>query len=176
MANVLSSWYGYNIFNVANFIDYEPYPKRRKVDKLNSCLSVEPHVQYRHDYELKHKETAACRAKSHVACSSSSSSRPYSEAQQSQVGRQQKKPTVHKADPDVAGREGGEEAAQGTTTIHRLYPEILCLIFEMLDVESKGRAAQVRWGFSSEAVCSFCVCACVRQAVRVCYMCVCVCV
>ena len=34
-------------------------------------------------------------------------------------------------------------AAKSGTTVDHLYPELVCLLFAYLDVESKGRAAQV---------------------------------
>lgn len=144
MASVLSGWLvpgynGYNIhniFNVANFIEYEHHPKRRKLDKSNNYLTSEPLSA---DYEA----TATTRArKQHV------SYRPYSDLTRdlgSQANKQkQTKKIAHKADLQVTNRTHQEDVAREGTTSDVLFPEILCLIFEKLDLQSKGRVAQVR--------------------------------
>ena len=143
MASVLSGWLvpgynGYNIhniFNVANFIEYEHHPKRRKLDKSNNYLTSEPLSA---DYEA----TATTRArKQHV------SYRPYSDLTRdlgSQANKQkQTKKIAHKADLQVTNRTHQEDVAREGTTSDVLFPEILCLIFEKLDLQSKGRVAQV---------------------------------
>ena len=148
MASVLSGWYGYNIFNVANFIEYEPYPKRRKVDKSNNYRQVA--VAEPQDYELKHEKRTGKAA--HVV-----TFRPYSEVQQQH--QQQQRPTVKKRySKSEAAREKcrtrHERSPEEGTTVDNLFPEILCLIFEKLDVQSKGRAAQVTLcSFLLELVC-----------------------
>ena len=136
MASVLSGWYGYNIhniFNVANFIEYEPYPKRRKLDKSNNYRTTENHPQ---EYELVHRDSAS-RVKNHHV-----SYRPYSDLQHS-VKQKPSKKSYLKSDTQVKTRVKNEEEPQDGTTIDNIFPEILCLIFEKLDLQSKGRAAQV---------------------------------
>jgi len=125
----------HNIFNVANFIEYEHHPKRRKLDKSNNYLTSEPLSA---DYEA----TATTRArKQHV------SYRPYSDLTRdlgSQANKQkQTKKIAHKADLQVTNRTHQEDVAREGTTSDVLFPEILCLIFEKLDLQSKGRVAQV---------------------------------
>ena len=142
MASVLSGWYGYNIhniFNVANFIEYEPYPKRRKLDKSNNYLTPESLVA---PCESECRETNT-RVRSHNV-----SYRPYSDLHQHNTGVKQKsskKQLSGKSEVAVRARVQQEQVTQqpGGTTIDDLFPEILCLIFEQLDLQSKGRAAQV---------------------------------
>lgn len=146
MASVLSGWYGvpgYNIFNVANFIDYEPYPKRRKLEKSNNYRPVD-YIDQDYDYD------STLLVKGHVTF------RPYSEIQAAslaslanlQTSRHENKKRYHKAEHREKARRGvDKETRDEGTTIDNLFPEILCLIFEKLDIQSKGRAAQVccRW-------------------------------
>jgi len=140
MASVLSGWYHpYNIFNVANFIEYEPYPKRRKLDKAANYRPVEYCEQ---EYELSHRDSTQM-VKGHVTF------RPYTDIQQQmtqQTNRQTNKKRYNKADHREKARVRDREPQEGTT-IDNLFPEILCLMFEKLDIQSKGRAAQVcsRW-------------------------------
>ena len=138
MASVLSGWYGFhNIFNVANFIEYEPYPKRRKLDKSNNYLTTESLPPC----EIQESNT---RVRSH----SNVSYRPYSDLHQHSTGVKQKsskKQLSGKSDVAVRSRVQQDLATQQPegTTIDDLFPEILCLIFEQLDLQSKGRVAQV---------------------------------
>ena len=126
MASVLSGWYGYNIFNIANFIEYEPYPKRRKLDKQNAYRGVEAAG----DYELTHKDCS--RVQGPVIY------RPFA----ADSGQQKSKKEKQK--PEVVILPAEESApSDGETNINHLFPEILCLIFKQLDLQSKGRAAQV---------------------------------
>ena len=138
MASVLSGWYGYNIhhniFNVANFIEYEPYPKRRKLDKSNSYRTTEQ--AYEQEYELVHRDSASRVKKHNVAY------RPYSDLQHN-VKQKPSKKSYSKSDSQIKTRVKNEEEPQDGTTIDNIFPEILCLIFETLDLQSKGRAAQV---------------------------------
>lgn len=142
MASVLSGWYGYNIhhniFNVANFIDYEPYPKRRKLDKSNNYRTTEQ--AYEQEYELVQRDSSS-RVKNHRV-----SYRPYSDLQHT-VKQKPSKKSYSKSDSQIKTRVKNDEEPQDGTTIDNLFPEILCLIFEKLDLQSKGRAAQVccRW-------------------------------
>lgn len=46
-------------------------------------------------------------------------------------------------DPEYGLEDDQALEGQKTTTIHNLLPEILTMIFEKLDVQSRGRAAQV---------------------------------
>ena len=137
MASVLSNWYGYNIhhniFNVANFIEYEPLPKRRKLDKSNNYLSTE-------QPELVCVDTptnTTTRVRSHHV-----SYRPYSDVQQVKQKSSRQKTT--KSEVVTKVRVQVPELPTEGTKIDDLYPEILCLIFEKLDWQSKGRVAQVR--------------------------------
>ena len=151
MASVLSGWYGYNLFNVANFIEFaEPFPKRRKLDKANS-YSNRTSEQVT-EVVASHRDSAK-RVKSHQC---SVTYRPYI-SDLNNVVPAQKKPNCKrtlkssensglglrshraKSEADLKERDG--------TTIDNLFPEILCLIFEKLDLQSKGRAAQVKRGF-----------------------------
>ena len=128
MASVLSGWYGYNIFNIANFIDYEPYPKRRKLDKQNTYRAVDQPSGC--DYELTHKECSRVQTSIYRPFSESSSKhkKKYSEKQKPEV--------VHIEEEEV-------EEVDGRININNLFPEILCLIFQKLDLQAKGRASQV---------------------------------
>ena len=143
MASVLSGWYlgsynGYNIhniFNVANFIEYEQHPKRRKLDSSNNYLTSEI---LSGDYET----STTVRARKGV------SYRPYSDLSQQSPGVKQKQnrnKTASKTEAVVKTRAQCEETPREGTTIDVLFPEILCLIFEKLDLQSKGRAAQVNY-------------------------------
>ena len=135
MASVLSGWYGYNLFNVASFIEYaEPYPKRRKLDKTP--------VYQEQELTVGHRDSER-RVKSHSV--------PYRPYISSELTRVEKKPTNSKKSskshesPSLRTRAKSEEEQErdGRTTIDNLFPEILCLVFEALDLQSKGRAAQV---------------------------------
>ena len=146
MASVLSGWYGYNLFNVANFIEFaEPFPKRRKLDKANSYNRASE--QEFTEVVASHRDSAK-RVKSHCSVTY----RPYI-SDLNNVVPAQKKPNCKrtlkssensglglrsraKSEADLKERDG--------TTIDNLFPEILCLIFEKLDLQSKGRAAQVK--------------------------------
>ena len=141
MASVLSGWYGYNIhniFNVANFIEYEPYPKRRKLDKSNNYLTTESLPPC--EVECRESNT---RVRSHNV-----SYRPYSDLHHPNTGVKQKsskKQLSGKSDVAVRARVQQDLVTQPEgTTIDDLFPEILCLIFEQLDLQSKGRVAQVK--------------------------------
>jgi len=157
MASVLSNWYGYNLFNVANFIEYaeQPYPKRRKLDVASNYLGVEaggPQVVQELE-QLNHRLDSVSRVRAqHV------SYRPYSDLQlpvHGVTGCQKRQPGSKKTytksgDPGVksrGSRVGEDDVSNDGITIDSLYPELLCLIFEKLDLQSKGRAAQVcrRW-------------------------------
>lgn len=165
MASVLSNWYGYNLFNIANFIEYaEPFPKRRKLDVSSNYRGVDNQQSNGQDFDLKHRLDSVSRVRAQNV-----SYRPYSDLSLSRQGLGNgsqkkiqggligtKKCSLHGKNGDspdslvkqnrgVAG--GEEEVVQEGTTIDNLYPEILCLIFEKLDLQSKGRAAQVcrRW-------------------------------
>ena len=139
MASVLSGWYGYNIFNVANFIEYEPYPKRRKLDNSNNFLTPESLPPC--DVDLRESRT---RVRSH-----SVSYRPYSDLHHNTGVKQKssKKQLSGRSDAVVRARVQQDQAPQQEgTTIDDLFPEILCLVFEQLDLQSKGRVAQVTDG------------------------------
>ena len=150
MASVLSSWYGYNIhniFNVANFIEYpdavpaQPYPKRRKLDKANNYLVPESLAHGAQLPAVPDYHDTGARVRSHNV-----SYRPYSDLQQHAAAAKQKasKKSSAKSDAVVRSRVAAEEeAGEEGTTVHHLFPEILCLIFEKLDLRSKGRVAQV---------------------------------
>ena len=142
MASVLSaaSWYDYtihNIFNVANFIEYESYPKRRKLDNSNRYHSANENLTSS-EYELDSKS----RVRSHQVIY-----RPYSDIQQqhdSVKHKLSKKAYKRQREHDVGlETQTEEENRQQGTSIDKLYPELLCLIFEKLDLQSKGRVAQV---------------------------------
>ena len=156
MASVLSNWYGFNIFNVANFIEYEPYPKRRKLDKSNNYLATENLTT---DYELVHRDRSETSSLTTRVRNPHVSYRPYSDLHHGQRGhggsvkpktgsRSQKSGCGHKCDGAVVKNrvQSDQEPAEGTTIDH-LFPEILCLIFEKLDLQSKGRAAQVNYNY-----------------------------
>jgi len=138
MASVLSGWYGYNLFNIANFIEYEPYPKRRKLDKPG-YRGVEACGQA--DYELTHKDP-------HSRIPQGGIYRPYVDNSHIHHHKQKAKKDQHKQKVvEVVEVEEEEAEVDGRTTIDNLFPEVLCLIFQKLDRQSKGRAAQVcsRW-------------------------------
>ena len=156
MASVLSNWYGFNIFNVANFIEYEPYPKRRKLDKSNNYLATETLST---DYELVHRDRETTSSLTTRVRNPHVSYRPYSDLHQGQrhqgsvklksgSSRSQKAGCYNKCDGAVVKSrvQSDQEPAEGTT-IDDLFPEILCLIFEKLDLQSKGRAAQVNYNY-----------------------------
>jgi len=148
MASVLSGWYGYNLFNVASFIEYtaEPYPKRRKLDQTNSYRVGGESLAV----ELNHRDSSV-RVKNHAG---SVNYRPYigvelhhSNATTVQ-SKQPKKSSKSESQISHRTRACSEELRdRGGTTVEDLFPEILGLIFEKLDLQSKGRAAQVcsRW-------------------------------
>ena len=172
MASVLSGWYGYNLFNIANFIEYEPYPKRRKLDKQNGYRSVADSAA---DYELSHKDSRGGTSRMAAAAAGGSSIyRPYIENsfkhRSAASRRSERKQRLHhlhnqhnqpevvhipetEEDDDAAAaalraaaeaddaQNGGSGGSR--TRIDHLYPELLCLIFEKLDRQSKGRVAQV---------------------------------
>lgn len=140
MASVLSGWLvpgynGYNIhniFNVANFIEYEQHPKRRKLDKANNYLTSEP-------LPTEYETATTTRARKHV------SYRPYSDLTHQTVKQKQTKKVASKAEQSAKTRTLHEECPREGTTIDQLFPEVLCLIFEKLDLQSKGRVAQVKY-------------------------------
>ena len=151
MASVLSGWYGYNLFNIANFIEYEPYPKRRKLELHKNASAaaayhrgISGYELQNSDYELTHKE---------VKRVNSSLYRPYSEASKAKASKYgQQESAHHQADrrldegseeEDSCEIEEVEQDADTRITIDNLYPEILCMIFKKLDIQSLGRAAQV---------------------------------
>ena len=144
MVNIFNVFHNiHNIFNVANFIEYpdavpaQPYPKRRKLDKANNYLVPE---SLAHAAVPDYHDTGA-RVRSHNV-----SYRPYSDLQQHAAAAKQKasKKSSAKSDAVVRSRvTAEEEAGEEGTTVHHLFPEILCLIFEKLDLRSKGRVAQV---------------------------------
>ena len=142
MASVLSGWYGYNIhniFNVANFIEYEPYPKRRKLDKSNNYLTPESSLP---PCESECREASNTRVRSHHV-----TYRPYSDLHHNTGVKQKssKKQLSGKSDVTVRARVQQDLVSPPEgTTIDDLFPEILCLIFEQLDLQSKGRVAQVK--------------------------------
>ena len=146
MASVLSaaSWYDYtihNIFNVANFIDYDQYPaKRRKLDN-SSCYPGSTASENSPEYELVQRDSSSLVRNHQVIY------RPYiSDIQQnSSIKHKSVKKNCKKREHDVLRSQavvGDEEEKEGTS-IDSLYPELLCLIFEKLDLQSKGRVAQV---------------------------------
>ena len=191
MASVLSGWYaGYhhhnaaaaasyhNLFNIANFIEYEPYPKRRKLDhKTAAAAAAVAYGRYHHqgnvaaeggaaDFELSHKE---------VSRANSSLYRPYTHDSLNSNGVNGGKKSSKYLQDNVPGGKGGHGAGhghhghdrlmlgheeldqecghedelaaqvqdQGKYTMENLFPEILSLIFNKLDIQSLGRAAQV---------------------------------
>ena len=145
MASVLSGWYGYNLFNVANFIEFaEPFPKRRKLDKANSYNRSAEQVT---EVVSSHRDSAK-RVKSQCSVTY----RPY--ISELSVVPTQKKASCKRASKSsenslgLRSRVKSEEVKERDgTTIDNLFPEILCLIFEKLDLQSKGRAAQVKREF-----------------------------
>ena len=146
MASVLSGWYGYNLFNVANFIEFaEPFPKRRKLDKANSYNRSAEQVT---EVVASHRDSAK-RVKSQCSVTY----RPYI-SELSVVPTQKKascKRTSKSSENSLALRsrvKSEELKERDGTTIENLFPEILCLIFEQLDLQSKGRAAQVKRVFA----------------------------
>lgn len=200
MASVLSGWcYGYNIFNIANFIEYhdhhqqqqQPLPKRRKlVDNNNAYMAVDHRVHhggYSHHQEVvlgrkkagsghHHHQHAHHHHHHHghqqqtVNNSSSSSCpiyRPFSissgrgaadkavnkNSKQQQLLLSEKQLAQLSVDASAAAVDDTDSSSclnnndAGRTTIEHIFPELLCLIFERLDLQSKGRAAQVcsRW-------------------------------
>ena len=148
MASVLSGWYGYNLFNVANFIEFaEPFPKRRKLDKANSYNRSAEQVT---EVVASHRDSAK-RVKSQCSVTY----RPY--ISELSVVPTQKKASCKRASKSsenslgLRSRVKSEELKERDgTTIENLFPEILCLIFEKLDLQSKGRAAQVKKKFSHQ--------------------------
>ena len=150
MASVLSGWYGYNLFNVANFIEFaEPFPKRRKLDKANSYSNRGSAEQGVTEVVLASHRDSAKRVKNSVTY------RPYISELSSVVPTQNKKASCKRASKSSEGSglglrssrvksEGELRELKDGTTIENLFPEILCLIFEKLDLQSKGRAAQVK--------------------------------
>jgi len=149
MASVLSGWYGYNLFNVANFIEFaEPFPKRRKLDKANSYNRTSTEQQVT-EVVTAHRDSAK-RVKSQTSVaiyrpyvSDLNSAPPQKKASCKRTTRSSENSSA------LRSRTKTEEFKErdGTTTIDNLFPEILCLVFEKLDLQSKGRAAQVcsRW-------------------------------
>ena len=149
MASVLSGWYGYNLFNVANFIEFaEPFPKRRKLDKANSYNRSAEQVT---EVVASHRDSAK-RVKSQCSVTY----RPY--ISELTVVPAQKKASCKRASKSsenslgLRSRVKSEELKERDgTTIDNLFPEILCLIFEKLDLQSKGRAAQVKRVFHQKS-------------------------
>ena len=144
MASVLSGWYGYNLFNVANFIEFaEPFPKRRKLDKANNYNRSAEQVT---EVVTSHRESAK-RVKSQCSVTY----RPYiSDLSAPTQKKASCKRTSKSSENSLAlrSRAKSEELKERDgTTIDNLFPEILCLIFEKLDLQSKGRAAQVKRSF-----------------------------
>ena len=167
MASVLSGWYGYNLFNIANFIEYEPYPKRRKLDNnkaggggyrgIEAAASGQAAAAVG-DYELSHKEpgnragmvgSGGSRSVGQVG-RAGAIYRPYIDnishiphkhhhkhAKKDHLLKQKVVEVVEVEEEEEVEPEGGR------TTIANLFPEVLCLIFEKLDLSSKGRVAQV---------------------------------
>ena len=146
MASVLSGWYGYNLFNVANFIEFaEPFPKRRKLDKANSYNRTSTEQQVT-EVVTAHRDSAK-RVKSQTSVaiyrpyvSDLNSAPPQKKASCKRTSRSSENSSA------LRSRTKTEEFKErdGTTTIDNLFPEILCLVFEKLDLQSKGRAAQVK--------------------------------
>ena len=210
MASVLSGWYagyhhhhnaaaaqaaGYhNLFNsIANFIEYEPYPKRRKVDHHHHhhhknggaavaaaaygyAVDFQDYHHHHHHHELTHKEARGAGSGAAGINSSGSLYRPYTTVQQQQdaavAAKAAKSKTSkfqdststyhhHGSISDTVGSADGlllsadelheastpadeaERQDAGRITFDHLFPEILCLIFSKLDIQSLGRAAQV---------------------------------
>ena len=145
MASVLSGWYGYNLFNVANFIEFaEPFPKRRKLDKANSYNRTS--TEQVTEVVSAHRDSAKrVKSQSSVAIyrpyvSDLNSAPPQKKASCKRTSRSSENSSA------LRSRTKTEEFKErdGTTTIDNLFPEILCLVFEKLDLQSKGRAAQVK--------------------------------
>ena len=145
MASVLSGWYGYNLFNVANFIEFaEPFPKRRKLDKANSYNRTS--TEQVTEVVAAHRDSAKrVKSQSSVAIyrpyvSDLNSAPPQKKASCKRTSRSSENSSA------LRSRTKTEEFKErdGTTTIDNLFPEILCLVFEKLDLQSKGRAAQVK--------------------------------
>lgn len=173
MASVLSGWcYGYNIFNIANFIEYhhhdqqqQPLPKRRKLVDNNGYRAVDHHgYQQLHHHQdvvaLGRKRPAAAGGHTTTAAGCPIY-RPFSihssREQQQQLageksgkkqlgGDKQQREQLAAEDLSPAAVEQAD-GSSGTTTIEHLFPELLCLIFEKLDLQSKGRVAQVQTAF-----------------------------
>ena len=151
MASVLSGWYGYNLFNVANFIEFaEPFPKRRKLDKANSYSNRSQEQEFT-EVVASHRDSAK-RVKSHQC---SVTYRPYISDLNNVVPAQKKNASCKRTRKSSensglglrshrAKSEADLKDQRDGTTIDNLFPEILCLIFEKLDLQSKGRAAQVK--------------------------------
>ncbi len=187
MASVLSGWcYGYNIFNIANFIEYhdhhqqqqQPLPKRRKLVDNNAAYRAVDHlVQYGHQQQQQqHQEAVLGRKKAgsgghmqqHQTINSITGScpiyRPFSinsgrggavdkttsinnsksSKQLSDKQQQQQQLAAEALALAAAEAESGSSNSDGgRTTMDNIFPELLCLIFQQLDLQSKGRAAQV---------------------------------
>ncbi len=192
MASVLSGWcYGYNIFNIANFIEYhdhhqqqqQPLPKRRKLVDNNAAYRAVDHlVHHGHQYghqqqQQQHQEAVLGRKKAgsggghmqqHQTINSITGScpiyRPFSinsgrggavdkttsinnsksskqlsdkQQQQQQLAAEALALAAAEAESSSSNSDGGR------TTMDNIFPELLCLIFQQLDLQSKGRAAQV---------------------------------
>jgi hypothetical protein len=148
MASVLSGWYGYNLFNVASFIEFaEPFPKRRKLDQTNSYRGVpdgpEPVGGHR-DSAARVKSQAGVSYRPYVQeRGPTPADRRREERRRARHGRHRDgEQAVVASGPHAASEEGVGEK-EGALTLDCLFPELLCLIFEQLDLQSKGRAAQV---------------------------------
>ena len=141
MASVLSGWYGYNLFNVASFIEFaEPFPKRRKVDSGSSYLG-----EAREAVELvaAHRESQA-RVKAVTYRPYISDTREHKAKAPARVGRPRAGERGEGSREVRGARARVEEQVVEGTTIDCLFPEILGMIFEKLDLQAKGRVAQVR--------------------------------
>ena len=149
MASVLSGWYGYNLFNVANFIEFaEPFPKRRKLDKANSYNRTSTEQQVTEVVSVHRDSAKRVKSQTSVAIyrpyvSDLNSAPPQKKASCKRTSRSSENSSA------LRSRTKTEEFKErdGTTTIDNLFPEILCLVFEKLDLQSKGRAAQVKRPF-----------------------------
>ena len=188
MASVLSGWYagyhhhhnaaqaaaGYhNLFNIANFIEYEPYPKRRKLENAAAHQkAAAAYGRYMHqhqaanggdDFELTHKEVSRVnsslyRPYTHQESTSNvKKSTKYLQENGSLGGKgsnhhhsqQLHDRLMFNGDHELHNHQGDgdhesqQDADAGKMTMDKIFPEILSMIFNKLDIQSLGRAAQV---------------------------------
>eukprot|EP00096_Caligus_rogercresseyi_P013859 TRINITY_DN6457_c0_g1_i1.p1 TRINITY_DN6457_c0_g1~~TRINITY_DN6457_c0_g1_i1.p1 ORF type:complete len:539 (-),score=131.84 TRINITY_DN6457_c0_g1_i1:255-1721(-) len=136
----MANWYSHYFQSTSNSNYLGPSSKRRKLEKteellLNTRLRRGPVTFRPYSDSLVNASTAL-------------ESRP--------ERYRTRKSTHHRGDQSPSRREGGEQGSStrsersqedSGTTVGHLFPEVLTLIFEYLDIQSKGRVARVcsRW-------------------------------